>query len=436
MVRDNEIQISKKRKRRSTAKGPMETPSRVNRGPKMKVVPMTAPPALRDANDNDARVAFMNPSRIDADIYGTSLFVGSYTHSRARKTLERLGIGAILCVKEKCRFQEGYKLYEHIPLSDLGRTDLIGGQDEEEEGVEERESNVLTPTRGTEGPPALYRCAAFVSRCAGQGLNVLIHCSSGVNRSPTVAIGILMLLKHWTLKQSFECVRRGRPCISPHERYFKKLQTLDKRLHGGELSLTRDDVGPSLQQTVRDMLREEDKENRSSPSVAENTALAKLKSDLAQKDLELQRLKEELVSSSVHPNDAPLDSDAATSKTIEVGLPLSLGSDLSGDDDNFAEKKNSVSSSFETPEKRNVISDDTFLTPPPPPTPANVVDASAESYRAKSNYHVDHSPVTKGDGPPKQQNDTGTAASRSLHRASTKGFEGIKDESACRCVIM
>ena len=290
-------------------------------------------------------------------MYGIKIYVGSYVHSRNTRVLKELSIKAILCVKSKCRFRDEY-LCEHIPISDFGDMDLIGGYKEEKSSSlspsskDKRTKNYLTPTRDSGGPPPLYRCAAFLSRCAGQGMNVLIHCSSGVNRATTVAVGLFMLLKHKTLKESFNMVRRCRPCMSPHERYFKQLQALDRRLHGGELSLTREQVGPSLQQIVRKSIEEdEEKENLQRPK---SSALDLLRSDLEKKEKELQRLRDELASSSSsellgHSRTTPFSSSSSSSKTPESKLV---------DDDASPTTKSSSTLAENTPRRVLAFSDD------------------------------------------------------------------------------
>jgi len=291
------------------------------------------------------------PSLMSEDVYGVKVYVGSYVHSRNTRVLKELNIKAILCVKSKCRFRDGY-LCEHIPISDFGDMDLIGGYKEESKenddnknispSNEKRTKNYLTPTRDSGGPPPLYRCAAFLSRCAGQGLNVLIHCSSGVNRATTIAVGLYMLLKHMTLKQSFNMVRRSRPCMSPHERYFKQLQALDRRLQGGELSLTREEAGPSLQQIVRDSIKEEKNEQEKNQSDRPKSALDLLRSDLEKKEKELQRLRDELATTS--------------SSTPSPRRSRIEENDDDGDDNNEGE----------TPRRVLAFSDDAAPIPAPP----------------------------------------------------------------------
>ena len=187
-----------------------------------------------DADDEfeAQRRAFMYPTQLD-----DHLFVGSYRHAVCSPVLAELNITAILCVKDSCRFPGDKTVFSHVPLSDYGDTQLCG-----------------TPVAGNvphDSP--LGQCAAFVRRCASEGRATLVHCSQGMNRAPTVAIGVLMLNKRWTLRRAYEHVAERRAMASPHERYFEQLQDLDVLLHGGDgPSLTRDDVGPSLQQLMRE----------------------------------------------------------------------------------------------------------------------------------------------------------------------------------------
>ena len=93
-------------------------------------------------------------------------------------------------------------------------------------------------------------------------------------------------------------VRRSRPCMSPHEKYFKQLQALDRRLQGGELSLTREEAGPSLQQIVRNSIKEEEGDEKKSESERPMSALNLLRSELEKKEKEMQRLRDELATTS------------------------------------------------------------------------------------------------------------------------------------------
>lgn len=202
--------------------------------------------------DFDARrLAFLEPSLLCVDMCsdpGIKVYIGSYIHSLSKAVLKKLGVTAMLCVKDGVRFRPGYVI-KHIPLSDFGESDIIGSESSDSRSLD----------------PALYRCAEFMRQCALDGHSVLIHCSSGVNRAPTVVIGLLMLIKQWNLRQSYFCVLRSRPGTSPHQKYITQLQLLDKRLHG-MVSLLAADVSPSLKQRVQAALAEELKSVTSSPS--------------------------------------------------------------------------------------------------------------------------------------------------------------------------
>ena len=78
--------------------------------------------------------------------------------------------------------------------------------------------------------------------------------STGVNRSPTVVIAYLMRRLGWSLKKAYLHVTKERPVASPHERYFEQLQALELQWAGIQApTLTREDIGPSLQQMLRDI---------------------------------------------------------------------------------------------------------------------------------------------------------------------------------------
>ena len=201
-----------------------------------------------DDDDFEAqRRAFMYPTQLD-----DHLCVGSYRHAGCSPVLAELNITAILCVKDSCRFPGDETVFAHVPLSDFGDTELCGSP---VAGAVPNDSSAVPD----DSP--LGQCAAFVRRCAAEGRVTLVHCSQGVNRAPTVAIGVLMLNNRWTLRRAYQHVAERRGMASPHERYFEQLQDLDVRLHGGDgPSLTREDVGPSLQQIMRDAAAKADAE--------------------------------------------------------------------------------------------------------------------------------------------------------------------------------
>jgi protein-tyrosine phosphatase len=58
----------------------------------------------------------------------------------------------------------------------------------------------------------LPECVATVERILTAGDILYLHCTAGVNRSPTVAAAYLHGCLHWLLEQALEHVRGGRNC--------------------------------------------------------------------------------------------------------------------------------------------------------------------------------------------------------------------------------
>src|SRR5690349_18726549 len=62
-----------------------------------------------------------------------------------------------------------------------------------------------------------------------------------------------MVKRRKSLKEAWHLVKSARPVASPHEKYWEQLRQLEVREHGS-VSLTSEDVGPTLQDQLR-MLR-------------------------------------------------------------------------------------------------------------------------------------------------------------------------------------
>ena len=61
------------------------------------------------------------------------------------------------------------------------------------------------------------------------GSNVLIHCSAGVNRSPTVVIAYLIKYRGQSVETALEFVKSKRPCIMPTRYYISQLIDFENR---------------------------------------------------------------------------------------------------------------------------------------------------------------------------------------------------------------
>lgn len=72
----------------------------------------------------------------------------------------------------------------------------------------------------------------------GRG-RILVHCSAGVSRSPTVVVGYLMKQQKMSLRAALGLVLRARTQASPNSGFLQQLKTLEVELRGVS---TLDDV--------------------------------------------------------------------------------------------------------------------------------------------------------------------------------------------------
>ena len=159
------------------------------------------------------------------------LRIGAYRDALNESYLKSEHIDFILNVKDSCRYPSTPDVrYLHVPLSDYGDQNLF-----DENGFE--------------------TCFTFIESAKEANGVCLVHCSQGVNRAPTIVLGYLVAKLKWTLKRAYEHLMQVRPMLSPHEKYFEQLQQLEQQVHGS-ISLTRHDIGPSLQETLRQLRTE------------------------------------------------------------------------------------------------------------------------------------------------------------------------------------
>jgi protein-tyrosine phosphatase len=156
------------------------------------------------------------------------LYLGNAFNGADKRNLKELGISRILSVKEaysplQTRHPD-FKILS-VPLSDYGNQDLTEVFD---------------------------ICFNFIEDAKNNNEKVLVHCRGGINRSPTIVLAYLMVREQWRLRQAYQWVKTRRKQISPHEGYWKQLQALELRLYGS-ISLTMEEIGPTLQDVIRDI---------------------------------------------------------------------------------------------------------------------------------------------------------------------------------------
>jgi len=160
------------------------------------------------------------------------LYIGDRFQGRNEKLITDSKITHILNVDTSARFPSSDAPYTflHVPISDFGDEDLLK-------------------------PKKLPRCFKYIEDAKAKNGLVLVHCSKGINRSPTVVMAYLIAIEKWTLEKAYKHVVECRSMASPHEKYFEQLQTLEKQIHN-KITLTRKDIGPSIQQQIRELRKE------------------------------------------------------------------------------------------------------------------------------------------------------------------------------------
>ena len=58
--------------------------------------------------------------------------------------------------------------------------------------------------------------------------NVLVHCSAGISRSPTLVLAYMMEKNHWTLEEAFEKMRQLRQIVDPNVSFIVQLKEWEK----------------------------------------------------------------------------------------------------------------------------------------------------------------------------------------------------------------
>eukprot|EP00475_Leptophrys_vorax_P016680 TRINITY_DN23172_c0_g3_i1.p1 TRINITY_DN23172_c0_g3~~TRINITY_DN23172_c0_g3_i1.p1 ORF type:complete len:221 (-),score=46.48 TRINITY_DN23172_c0_g3_i1:127-789(-) len=160
-----------------------------------------------------------------------NLYLSDYRAAANTQYLSKLGITHILNVKESMSYtnRDDHSIVRmHVSVSDFGTSQL--------------ERDVF---------PA---CFKFIETAHNkkQGI-VLVHCSGGVNRSPTVVIGYLMCHRGMTMLEAYNHVVKCRPKSLPHPEYLQQLSDMDAKLHNGVRSMPKEKFPKSLQEIFQEL---------------------------------------------------------------------------------------------------------------------------------------------------------------------------------------
>ncbi|RWS10183.1 dual specificity protein phosphatase 14-like protein [Dinothrombium tinctorium] len=126
-------------------------------------------------------------------------------------TLANLNTHRITCVINACEKQRKYAKQElecvHIAIADERTADIS---------------------------PYFDFVADKMNQVLEKGGNVVVHCVSGISRSPTLVIAFLIKYRMMTLHESFNFVHSKRSIIRPNNGFFKQLIEFESKILGSK----------------------------------------------------------------------------------------------------------------------------------------------------------------------------------------------------------
>lgn len=130
------------------------------------------------------------------------LYLGAYDNAIDEVELKAKNITHILSLIGH-RSPLGFVKHEHFPMNDHGQTDV---------------------------KQVLAGVSEFIKQGQKDGNNVLVHCQSGQNRSPTLVLAYLMMNHKKTLWRAHREVKKLRPLVQINKNYAKQLLKLEKEI--------------------------------------------------------------------------------------------------------------------------------------------------------------------------------------------------------------
>jgi len=81
--------------------------------------------------------------------------------------------------------------------------------------------------------------------------NVLVHCSAGISRSPTLVLAYMMKKNHWTLDEAFDKMRKLRQIVDPNVSFIIQLREWEKNIMSTTTETNDDNSGTNNSTTTR-----------------------------------------------------------------------------------------------------------------------------------------------------------------------------------------
>lgn len=80
-------------------------------------------------------------------------------------------------------------------------------------------------------------CHNFIKEALSTGSGILVHCSAGISRSPTIVISFVMIEKRMTFKQAYQFVKEKRSVVCPNVGFQGQLKKYEDELRNTKCTL-------------------------------------------------------------------------------------------------------------------------------------------------------------------------------------------------------
>ncbi|KAK9804083.1 hypothetical protein WJX73_004746 [Symbiochloris irregularis] len=140
-------------------------------------------------------------SKFPDEIISHRLYLGSFDNASRVELLKAMGITHILCCMSSCQ-----PLYK----------------------------NSFVYHTVSSNPADFNECAQFLETVLEERPEnrILVHCMTGISRSPSVTIAFLMKLRRWRLVESFQWVKQRRPSMHLSAGDAERLQLAEVQMLG------------------------------------------------------------------------------------------------------------------------------------------------------------------------------------------------------------
>ena len=85
--------------------------------------------------------------------------------------------------------------------------------------------------------PYLKECIDFIENSD----KIYVHCTCGINRSPSIVIAYLMWKTHSSFSQTYNFVQKRRSCVEPSIGFITKLKKFDNILNNNDYNIKKID---------------------------------------------------------------------------------------------------------------------------------------------------------------------------------------------------